>query len=186
MDKETLDKKIEDHKKWLDGKGGKKADLRGADLCWANLSEVNLRLADFRKANLCGADLSEANLRKADLRKADLYKADLRKADLRAADLRGAILREADLRGAILRGADLRGVDLYGTELCGADFRKANLTYSCLPLQCSTAGMKIDNNQAEWLFDMIISLKIEDGIYKELQADITIINNRSKKNDTHI
>jgi hypothetical protein len=70
------------------------ADLRGADLRGANLSEADLR----------GVDLRWANLRWANLRGADLRWANLRWANLSEADLRGVDLREADLRGAALRG----------------------------------------------------------------------------------
>ena len=82
MTKTELKEILEEHKKWLNNKGGKKAVLREADL-------------------------GGANLRNADLRNADLYGADLREADLRGADL-----RNADLRGANLRNADLYGADL--------------------------------------------------------------------------
>ena len=84
MNPKTLDKILDEHKKWLQSNGeeGQKADLR--------------------EANLRGADLREA-----DLRRADLCRADLREADLRGADLCGANLCEADLRGADLRGANL-------------------------------------------------------------------------------
>ena len=86
---------LADHKLWLYANGGKRADLRGADL---------------RDANLYGADL-----RDADLRDANLYGADLYGADLRDADLRGADLRDADLRGADLRDANLYGANLTNT-----------------------------------------------------------------------
>ena len=71
MIKEDLDKILEEHKLWLDGKGGKRSDLHGANLC-------------------------DADLRGADLRGADLSSADLRGAYLHGADLRGAYLRGAD------------------------------------------------------------------------------------------
>ncbi len=104
------------------------ADLRGADLCWANL-----RGADLYRADLSGADLRGANLRGADLYRADLSGADLRGADLRGAnfrlaDLRGADLYRADLRLADLVGADLSGADLSGADLSGADLCWANLS----------------------------------------------------------
>ena len=90
---------LELHRKWLNnGDGGKRADLRGANLRGADLCYANLRGADLRGANLC-----DANLRGA----------DLRGANLRGADLRGANLCDANLRGADLRGADLRGADLW-------------------------------------------------------------------------
>jgi hypothetical protein len=52
---------------WLNNDGGKRADLRGA----------NLRVADLHEANLCGADLRDADLRGADICGADIYGADL-------------------------------------------------------------------------------------------------------------
>lgn len=92
MEREELEKILEEHKEWIDGKGGKRADLRGA-----NLSGVNLRETNLRGANLRGADLREADLYRADLREANLRGADQREAGLYRADLRGAILSEANL-----------------------------------------------------------------------------------------
>ena len=84
MNPKTLDKILDEHKKWLQSNG-----------------------EEGQKANLCGADLRGANLREANLRGADLREADLREADLYGADLRGANLCEADLRGANLYRANL-------------------------------------------------------------------------------
>ena len=64
---------------WLAGRGGKRADLRGASLRGANLSYAGLSGANLYGANLYGANL---------------YGADLRGADLRGASLRGANLDE--------------------------------------------------------------------------------------------
>ena len=94
MNKEELTKVLENHRHWLnedcDGCENMKADLRNADL----------RYADLGDANLCNADLRYADLRDAYLRNADLGSADLRDADLRDADLRCANLSFADLRCA--------------------------------------------------------------------------------------
>ena len=124
-----------------------KADLRWANLCEANLIEVNLRWADLRRANLCGAnlrwaDLCEANLCEASLSKANLRWANLSKAVLRWADLSGADLSEANLSEANLSEAnlseanlskvDLSGVDLSGANLRGANLRGANLRWAGL------------------------------------------------------
>ena len=38
---------LHEHAKWMKCEGGKRADLRGADLCGANLSRANLRGADL-------------------------------------------------------------------------------------------------------------------------------------------
>jgi hypothetical protein len=60
MTKKEIAVILEDHKKWLDDDGGKRADLRGA-----NLREADLCGANLREANLCGADLRGANLGEA-------------------------------------------------------------------------------------------------------------------------
>ena len=57
-----LKKILEEHLLWLNGKGGRRADLRGADLCGANLRRANLC-----DANLCGANLRGANLSRASM-----------------------------------------------------------------------------------------------------------------------
>ena len=77
MEREELEKILEEHKEWIDGKGGKRADLSGTDLRGANLSGVNLRETNLRGANLRGADLREAGLYRADLRGANLSEANL-------------------------------------------------------------------------------------------------------------
>ena len=70
---------LEKHAKWVRGEGGgERADLRNADLRYADLRNADLRNADLRYANLYSADL-----RNADLRYANLYGADLHNADLR-------------------------------------------------------------------------------------------------------
>ena len=103
------------------------ADLRSADLRYADLSYADLRSADLRYADLRSADLSSADLRYADLRSADLRSADLSYADLRSADLRSADLSYADLRYADLRSADLSYADLRSADLSYADLRSADL-----------------------------------------------------------
>ena len=78
---------LEDHKLWLDGKGGKWASLPGADL-----RGVRLRGADLRETDLSGANLSEA----------DLSCANLYGADLSDANLSGAIVKlTADIMKAL-------------------------------------------------------------------------------------
>ena len=71
MNKTDLEKILTEHTLWLHNEGGKRADLRGADLGEADLKGANLREADFRGANLGEADLRGANLREADLRETD-------------------------------------------------------------------------------------------------------------------
>ena len=95
---------LHEHAQWIksEGKSGKRADLRGADLSWADLTGAVLRGADLTGADLRGADLSWA--------------------DLTGADLRGADLSWADLTGAVLRGDDLRGAEgAFVTMMCPSD-----------------------------------------------------------------
>lgn len=73
MNKETLDKILNNHKKWLNNEeGGSFADLSGANLSGADLSFADLSGADLSFANLSGADLSRADLSRANLRGANL------------------------------------------------------------------------------------------------------------------
>ena len=63
MSFEKLDEILAAHKLYLaDKKGGRRADLSGANLREANLSEANLRGADLSEADLSDANLSGANL----------------------------------------------------------------------------------------------------------------------------
>lgn len=77
-----------------------KADLRGANLVFADLSAAILEEANLSGASFCGADLSFASLRDTNLAGADCRKVDFSRADLEEADLTGADLRGADLSGA--------------------------------------------------------------------------------------
>ena len=72
MDKKTLKKILEDHRKWLYEEGGVRASLHDANLSGANLMGANLKEANLIGANLNGADLSGADLREANLSRADL------------------------------------------------------------------------------------------------------------------
>ena len=139
-----LKKILEEHLLWLNGKGGRRANLRGADLFGANLCD-----ADLSGANLCGADLSGANLCDADLSGANLCDADLSGADLCGADLSGANLCDADLRGA---------------DLCNANLSRASMDQmiwdihtAFYPLQCPDSGSYIGYKKASGL---VVELEI--------------------------
>ena len=173
---------LKGHAAWMDGKGGARADLRGADLRGANLTW----------AYLSGANLSRANLTMADLRWADLTGADLRGANLSVAYLSGANLSRADLRGADLRGANLTRTDLRGAYLSRANLTGANLDMSSgIPFHCGGAAFKGDDRLAaqmiyhfargDWsgcsggvqeAVDAIRSMAITD-LFCEYRSDIT-------------
>ena len=114
---------LAEHEKWINGEGGSRAYLSGADLRSAYLSGANLSGANLRSAYLSGAYLSGANLSGANLRSANL-----RSAYLSGANLSGANLRSAYLSGAYLSGANLSGANLSGAYLSGANLRSANLS----------------------------------------------------------
>ena len=144
-----LKKILDEHLLWLNGEGGSRANLRGADLFGANLSDANLS-----DANLFGANLRGANLSNADLRDADLRCADLRCADLFGANLRGANLSDANLRNADLRNADLRRADLCGASI---DQMMWNIYTVFYPLQCPESGSYIGYKKASGL---VVELEI--------------------------
>lgn len=89
MEREKLNKILEEHKLWLktNGQDGKKANLRSADLRFADLSSADLRYADLSFADLSSADLRYADLRYANLSSADLSFTNLRRANLCFVDL---------------------------------------------------------------------------------------------------
>ena len=127
MEQEKLNEIVANHVKWLQGDGGKRANLAAADLYGADLEGINLRRANLRSANLRRASLRRACLCEADLEGADLEKANLCGADLFGTDLERTDLEGANLEGADLRGANLEGADLRGASLCRASLEGANL-----------------------------------------------------------
>lgn len=76
-----------------------------------SLARENLSYADLKGADLSYADLSSTNLSHANLRGVDLSYANLSKATLNGANLRGAMLIGTDLRNATLDSAVLEQAD---------------------------------------------------------------------------
>lgn len=101
-------------------------DLRRSVLWGADLEGASLVEANISQGHLQGACLAGASLVRARLREASLADADLVGADLTGAVLRGASLIGADLSGAKLRGADFQGANLTRARLRGADLRDAS------------------------------------------------------------
>ena len=140
MEMKEFKKIIDDHKLWLDGLGGNRADLRNARLNGANLGGVNLTHAMLANANLCRADLTAAVLIGA-----DLDSANLSNATLRHANLSDATLFYADLRNAKLQHATLRGASLHGAQLQGANLHNASL-WNCVGNRCHIKTLLICND----------------------------------------
>ena len=152
MTKGALQDIIESHKKWLNGDGGERANLCGADLSNTDLCNVSLQHAlmihaDLRNANLSCADLSDAILCNADLSCAIINAADLSYADLSGAnlcytnlcntDLHNANISDAKLCGANLSGANLSRANLRGTDLSKLIYDEDTAFYA---LQCPETG----------------------------------------------
>ena len=154
-----LKKILDEHLLWLNGEGGSRADLRGANLFGANLSDADLRGANLSDADLPGADLSCANLRGADLSGADLSCANLRGANLFGANLSDADLPGADLSGANLSDADLSGANLRNANLSGASMDQMiwDIHTVFYPLQCPDSGSYIGYKKASGL---VVELEI--------------------------
>nr|DAZ31270.1 MAG TPA: pentapeptide repeat protein [Caudoviricetes sp.] len=149
-----LKKILDEHLLWLNGEGGSRANLFGANLLGANLFGANLRGANLRCADLSGANLFGADLSGADLFDADLSGANLSGADLRDADLFGADLSDANLFGADLRGANLSGADLSGASI---DQMMWDIYTAFYPLQCPESGSYIGYKKAG---DLVVELEI--------------------------
>ncbi|EAD2531536.1 pentapeptide repeat-containing protein [Listeria monocytogenes] len=179
MNQAELDVVIEKHEKWLRDGYGERANLRGANLSYADLSCANLSYADLSCANLRGAnlsyaDLSCANLRGANLRGANLSYADLSCANLRGANLRGANLSYADLSCANLRVANLSGANLSGANLSYADLNWINwrdvVSLTVIAVQINTTRK---NNQITYIKELEIwTTGCFQGTLEELKDSI--------------
>jgi uncharacterized protein YjbI with pentapeptide repeats len=130
---EELQRILSDHQRWAERwqvrKWEKPSDSEGrANLCNADLVEV-----DLNKANLFGAKLNKANLLVAKLNQANLSRAELNEAllvgaELNEADLSAAELTKANLQGAKLNKADLSAAKLNQANLSVANLNEANLS----------------------------------------------------------
>ena len=129
MKEQELKDILEKHLKYLNGEeDGKCANLRGVDLSYCELVDVNLAWADLQGANLSHGNLRNINLECASLNGAYLRMANLCKANLHGANLRGANLIDTNLNGANLSRAYLDGANLNGANLISTDFNGAFLS----------------------------------------------------------
>ena len=147
MEQIELNQILEQHMLFLDGKGGKRANLWGANLYGADLTG-----ADLTGADLTGANLTDAFLEGAFLEFANLSRANLRGANLRDANLRGAIgLPNISwiIPGCLVQ---LNGINLNGFWLM-KECKWVNFGQDSF-------GFFIQNNVAEKTFDMLVEDRI--------------------------
>ncbi|WP_406375111.1 pentapeptide repeat-containing protein [Streptomyces sp. NBC_00647] len=107
--------------------GQDRADLRGIELPYTNLTEVNLTGTQLQGAVMRGANLREAKLMNAQLRRAVLDDTQLKEADLTLAYMKWARLSDANMEGVNLRSADLSGALLTRARLRRAHMAGARL-----------------------------------------------------------
>lgn len=150
------------------------ADLRGANLSGAYLSDASLSGADLFGAYLSDATLTDSNLTGAYLIGSNLHDADLSGADLSGADLYGANLTGADLTGADLRGADLTGArldwgshDLLAELLAHEADTDSRRALACLVGYGARFGwcwdhyLALDHPDREWALDVLAGYVVE-------------------------
>ena len=97
------------------------ADLRHANLWWANLQGAQLTNSKLDDAVLCGTRFDNANLHGACLRRTKMGSTGFPETDLSQADLTDVQFENAYLRNANLSCATLVGTDLTAATLTGAD-----------------------------------------------------------------
>lgn len=139
---------IRQHAQWLNSgkKSGKRADLSGAKLDGASLSNIDLSGAIMRGVSLVNADLSASKFVHADFNDANLAGAKFTGSNLLLTDFTGADLQQTDLsqtspaaehgNGPIRRGPRFTDANLAGTNLSQAyclasDFTGAKLNDAC-------------------------------------------------------
>ena len=86
-----------------------RANLAGANLWKANMTDCDLTSINLDEANLWNATLTNSVLIGASMRQSNLSSASLMDVDLTGANLAGADLSDADLTGAMLSGVNLVG-----------------------------------------------------------------------------
>ena len=178
METSKLKEILDHHRLWLNGKGGKCANLTDAKLTRAELTDAKLTRADLYRANLTRADLKDANLTDANLRGAFLTRADLTAANLYAADLEGA-----NLSGAILCIANLTGANLWDANLKDAILPDVSWIIPGGLVQLNKIKYSFPlNKEDKWVnfvqdsFGFIIQDNREEGTFDMLAGDRIIRN----------
>lgn len=125
----TLDVILMRHKLWIDGKdGGVRADLTGANLNNADLTDVDFRRAILDKASLCGAKIEYADMRGVSLISAYIERAEIRNTYLTNSMLCDASMVDVFMRGCYMSSANMKHVQITDTVIKSTDFWHVNLT----------------------------------------------------------
>lgn len=119
LEPQELNRILADHERYVLGRGGVRAQLKGVALDHAVLANRKLNEADFTAASLVGANLYGSSLIRANFYCADLRRCNLRNTTLTHADMRGASFKGADLAFAVLDFADLRAATMMVVQESG-------------------------------------------------------------------
>jgi hypothetical protein len=98
-----------------------RADLTDADFIAAQLHESNLSGATLRRTRLVGVNFAGSRLIGADLTDADLSGADLRLANLEGANLTGANISVSNLIGVNINNVTISKSKIYGVNVWDLD-----------------------------------------------------------------
>jgi uncharacterized protein YjbI with pentapeptide repeats len=113
--------------KWREEHTDTQPDLSEANLCYTNLSYINLCEAVMNGVDLSGSTLVGANLVKAEVRVADISGANFDDANLNGADIRYASFENGNFKRASLRGVWFHQSNLNGSNFSEADLSEAML-----------------------------------------------------------
>ena len=161
MEASELKEILYQHKLWVEGNGGKRANLRDANLTGTDLRSADLRGADLSDANLSGANLWNVNLAGANLTSANLTSANLHDAKLSGAKLTSANIEDAHLNNAIglpniswiEPGILVKLNNVYDGFYVEKEFKRNNFIQDSI-------GMVIQNNPEEGTFDLLVGDRI--------------------------
>ena len=147
-----------------------KANLSGATLFHADLSEADLSEANLFGANLRKAALSGADLRKANLRGAELSEADLSEANLYGANLTNATLVDTNLKRSILTDCIIYGISAWDLKLEGAEQSNLVITREGEP-----TVMVDDLEVAQFIYMLLNREKLRNVLNTMTQKGVLIL-----------
>jgi uncharacterized protein YjbI with pentapeptide repeats len=95
----SLDKKIEDHERWLKGEGGVRANFDNAFMNGANIENVDLSFASFRNTKLNDSTFENVSLFGANFENAMLNNIGWSAVDIKGCNFKNAQMKDAEIIG---------------------------------------------------------------------------------------
>ncbi len=163
MTRQELIEILESHRAWREGRGGKRADLRYADLreidasgldfqgvdMWgvnaeggnfqgANMQRVDAQEGNFQGANMFWVSAKDGNFWGADMRWVNARRGNFQDADMWGVSAQGGNFQKSDMRGVDAQEGNFPWADMRGVDARRGNFRDANFK------EASLDGVKID------------------------------------------